>query len=352
MGSKEVTQHEIIQDLRRVTIELEGNISEDEYFRPGRGQFSHDQIKRSFISFGVALIAAGIRRPEAQPKKKDKPFRHKPRKMEGHFIHDLDLDALFERAGNPEFLRCIAWGDLHRKYADPHALDVSLQVLEDQQPDIHLIGGDFIDAEGISHWENEGMEPRRFVPECKQARDTLAEIVRLTPNTTTRIYLEGNHEDWINQAQAAKMPEFFDGIDELGYDLTLAGLLKLKDFGYELFPVNHFVKIGKLYTTHGIYTGDAHAKKHLMSLFVSVAYGHVHDTQVYDAKGLEGHLCAFSLGCLCLKNAKFLRGKPNNWVHCNTFIEFFRDGSFNYSQPKIINGQMTFGNKIYRSRVK
>lgn len=235
----------------------------------------------------------------------------------------------------------------HVPYQDEPALSSMLKFFEYYRPDAHMIMGDFCDMEGISHWPSSELKPRRLVPELLEAKALIKRIVDSTVDCTTRIYLTGNHEDWLDQACTAQMPQLFDGLPQLGVELTLSKLLDLEGFEYQLYPLNHIVRIGKAGFTHGLYTGGSHAKKHLSVLKTNIYYGHLHDTQSHNETSIDGPMEAHSLGCLAKLDAKFLKGKPNNWVHSFGVFEFFPDGSYTFMCPKIINGKMSYNGIIF-----
>lgn len=270
----------------------------------------------------------------------------KVEKIQGFYRHVVNLEELFARAGNPPSLKVSAQPDTHAKFMDRQAVDCYLKFLAWYQPDVHIILGDFVDCEGLSHWEPDDLKPRRLVPEMKTARDLLSRIVELTPKCSTRIYLEGNHEHWIEKA-LCEMPELFEGLAELDIEINLNSLLALKKFHYELFPLNHLVQIGKAHFTHGIYTPAHHAKKHLDTFKTNIYYGHLHDTQETNQTSVDGPMEAASLGCLCRLDAKFLKGRPNNWVHAHGVFEFFPDGTYTFMKVRIINGRMSFAGQIF-----
>lgn len=274
----------------------------------------------------------------------------KKEQIQGFFRHTLDLSELFKRAGNPAILKMSAMPDTHCKYRDHSAVRAYMKFLKYFAPDVHLILGDFADCEGISHWPSDSLEPRRLIPEMKEARQLLGEIVEATPTATTRIFLEGNHENWIQQA-FTRMPELFDGLEDLGIELNLKTLLALEKYGYELFPLNHIVTIGKANFTHGIYTGPGHPKKHLSVFKDNMYYGHLHDVSESNETSMNGSVHAASLGCLCKLDAKFLKGKPNNWVHASGVFEFFPDGSYNFYKPLIYSGRMAFNGQIFDGNI-
>lgn len=281
--------------------------------------------------------------------KLEKRYKHicsRVEKLQAFNVHVLDLDEMFERAGNPPSLKLSGMPDTHVKFMDKRAVMSYLKFLEWYKPHVHLIFGDFADCEGISHWPSDDLTPRRLVPEMHQARNLLEQIIKVTPNTSTRLFLTGNHEDWIEKS-FANMPEFFEDIASLGVDLTLKKLLDLDKYEYKMFPVNDLVRIGKSHFTHGIYTGDAHAKKHLSVFKCNIYYGHLHDAQVYNETSIYGPMEAASNGCLSRLDAKFLKGKPNKWVHGSGCWEFFRDGSYTRYFVPIYHGRSSFCGEVF-----
>lgn len=340
--------HEIVSDIKRVASELGRVPTRDEYLADGVGKFSKHKIVVTFGGYAPAVKAAGLSTPSLS--RKQKKFRYEPQRIQGFFVHVLDLKELFRRAGNPEVLKLVAQPDTHVPYHDPGAMGAFRKFLKYYKPNVHMIMGDYVDCEGISHWPSSDLEPRRLIPEIVAARKLLGQIVEDSPSVSTRIYLAGNHEDWIAQAKGAKLPELFDGLAELFPDLdpNLSNLLGLEDLEYELFPVNHLVRIGKANFTHGIYTGGSHAKKHVDMFKGNIYYGHLHDAQSHNVTSMDGPMEAQSLGCLCRLDAKFLKGKPNNWVHSFGVFEFFPDGTYTGIVPKIIEGRFSFNGKVFQ----
>lgn len=314
------------------------------------------QLRKHYKTYEKLLLDAGLQlnvsrldldpRLESKLLKKYKSICSKKELIQGFFRHTLDLEKMFELAGNPNVLKVSVQPDTHVKFRDVPAVKSYLKFLEYYQPDVHLILGDFPDCEGISHWPNSSLEPRRLIPEMKESRALLQEIVGVTKKATTRIYCEGNHEDWINQG-LARMPELFDGLEELGMEINLSKLLNLDGFGYELFPMNHLVQIGRAHFTHGIYCGTHHAAKHLSTFKDNVFYGHVHDNQSFNSTSMGGNIEAAASGCLCRLDAKFLKNKPNNWVHGHVVFEFRRDGNYSRHFMHILNGVSSYNGTVF-----
>lgn len=333
-------QHSIVSALKELALEL-GRIPEmaDTI---GRGNL-YSSILTAFGSHSVAIKAAGLNRRPV----KEKKIVYKTNKLQGHIVHELKLRDLFDRAGNPYVLRGTFQSDTHIPNHDPKALGAYLKFLEWYKPHFDLIGGDLMDMAPMSHWPSDDAKPRRFKDDRRDTIDFLLKKIQiLGDHCKTKIYLSGNHEDWLNQALAHKVPEFYDGMEGA---LHLKELLHLDDIGYDWIGVNEFLKIGKLFFTHGLYTSSGHAKKHLDQLKCSIVYGHLHDTQTHNQTSISGSMESFSTGCLCKLDAPFLKGKPNNWVHSFGVIEIFRNGDFNVVLPRIRNGLLTFGKRIFKA---
>lgn len=347
--AENVEKHRIISELRQLSISL-GRVPTVAEFQQV-ANCPNKTLRHYFGSFDELIKAADVSfdKPHVNYENLTKRYNSlcsRMEKIQGFFVHTLDLEDLFRRAGNPEVLKLQAWPDVHVKFRDVAAVNCATKFLSYYNPHIHLFWGDFADCEGLSHWEPKDLAPRRIVPEMKESRALLQQIVDASPQTVARIFCEGNHERWITEA-FARFPQLFDGLDELGIDVSVRSLLGLDKFGYELYPLNHLVRIGKAHFTHGMYCGTHHAKKHLDVLKCNVFYGHLHDTQEANQTSIYGPIEAASGGTLARLDAKFLRGLPNNWVHSVSNFEFFRDGSFNRYKILIKDGKTAYNGIVF-----
>lgn len=317
-----------------------------------QGRFPRVNLDLLFGTYDSLLVASGLVKKSdfisLESKDKPKKFKYKKTQIESFNVSEIDLNDLFEKAGNPEILRIVAQPDTHVAHIDQKAITAFMMFLKWYRPHGHIIMGDFLDAEGISHWENDSLKPREFIPEVVKARELLSQISEIIdPTCIFKAYLKGNHEDWINQAMASKLPTFFNGLDELGLMPDLVKLLDLEKFKYDFIDMNHILKIGKAHFTHGLYTGNNHPKKHLDVIKDNIYYGHLHDIASHQQPSIGGMIEAASLGCLCDIQAKFLKGKPNNWVHGFGIFEFFRNGYFSRYQIRIFNGSFSYNGKVF-----
>lgn len=351
MSSKKYSDHELISLMK---THFPDKVPAQVEFCRETG-IGSSTIRRRFQSYQKFLDACGngsyykAEKSEISEKmlKKFRAICSKKEQIQGFFRHIIDLEDMFLRAGNPPSLKGIGLGDVHVKYLDPAAFHCMLQFAKWYNPHWFLIIGDFADCEGISHWDSNTLEPKRLIPELKKARKVLEAIEAHTPNASTRIFCEGNHENWIQQA-LLKMPELFEGLDELiDVKIDVPTLLGLEKYGYNFFPLNHFVKIGNIHFTHGIYTASNHTKKHLDVLKANIEYGHLHDRQEHNQTSMEGSMDAGCMGCLCRLDAQFLKGKPNNWVHLINVYEIFPDGTYTKMKPQIKNGKVSIMGNVF-----
>lgn len=265
-------------------------------------------------------------------------------------VHDLNIASMFRRSGLKanQTLRMVAQPDTHVPHHDPIALNAFNKFLNYYKPHAYVNLGDFLENEPSSHWDSKTPKARRLVPEIKEAKAVLSETLSAAGKQLKhKVFLMGNHEDWTDQLLTAKIPEIYDGLEDLGISLALPEMLGLAKMGFNVVPINEVLKVGHAHFIHGYYTGDQHSKKHLQVFGVNVYYGHLHDVQSYSGVSVDGLREAMSLGCLRTLNAQFLKGKPNNWSHAFGVFEFRSDGSYTRYCPIIINGKFSMNGVLF-----
>lgn len=352
--------HELVSAIKELASELKKVPTRAEFEEHFPG--AHYRMGK-FGGYSVLLQAAGLSTYDARramkagsDEGKQTKWKYSPARVDPNVLKNavtLNLKHLFKKAQNPKTLKVVCMPDTHLKNADAAALECFVKYVTWAQPDVLMIMGDFLDAGGLSHWDSDSFEAKRIVPECLQGRAFLTRLKKLLHKTTTWIYLEGNHEDWINQFLVhGANPQLFDGLEELGMNVNLVKLLTLDELGFEFFKVNQIVRIGKAGFTHGLYTGDAHAKKHLSKVKGTIFYGHLHDGQSYEDTSMDGPVEAQSFRCLCDLNPKFLKGRLNNWSHGFGELEFFPDGSFTKVLRQIVDGKTTANGRVFDGNEK
>lgn len=289
------------------------------------------------------------------PRMRPKNFKYKPPKLENFTVHDsAKMRDLFKMAKLPEdgVFRVLVQPDTHVPEHDDQAVSAFLKFAVDYKPHGYINLGDFMEMGSVSHWDPKDAKPRRFAPEAKAAREMLKRIdVAMGPQCIYKRFLIGNHEDWLDQYLVNKVPEFFDGLEDLGVNLRVQDLLLLKDLGYRVIPLNEVLRLGDLHFIHGYYTNKYHAFKHLEVFGCNLMYGHLHDVQSYSGVYVKGIREARSIGCLRLLNAPFMKGRPNNWTHAFGIVEYRIDGTYTPYVPYIVDGRFSYNGKVYDGRI-
>jgi len=219
--------------------------------------------------------------------------------------------------------------DLHYPLQDNLLWKNILKEIRSFQPDILVLGGDNMDMSAVNHWLHDKGRIRQL--EGKRIQDEyngfskviLNPLEKLLSPNCRKIWLDGNHEKWIELA-----------IDQNpqgeGY-WEIESNLHLKEKEWEIVPYGKFTKVGKLYLIHGQYTNMYHARKTVDIFEKSVLYGHDHTYQIFTKStpvDNEAH-SGIAIPCACGLNPDYQGNKPSAWV--NGFVEFFiqPNGNFN-----------------------
>ena len=259
--------------------------------------------------------------------------------------------------------RVILLPDFHYPHHNKLAVKATFQFIQWFKPHIVVILGDALEMDAINHWQRDKgnrkfFENKRLLQEYEGFdRDILTPLDKLCENSNKRrkkvrkIFMGGNHEDWIN-VLFNKFPEF-EGM------LEPEIALKLKERNWEWIPfiqigeqgnvTRGIVRFGKLNVFHGTYYNKYHASKTADEYSKSCAYAHTHDIQSYTKEFADdlGYHTAQSIGCLCDRSPAFKWGKANRWVNAFGVLYVREDGMYNLYVPIIIRGKFTFADKEF-----
>lgn len=328
------------------------DVSSAEFWSVADGKVPEWQVRK----LGGFTNIRGVMYPpkyiaQKSPAKASKKIKINPFPKLEHFkCHDDGLSNIFKLCGlkHTDVLRIVVQPDTHCPDHDEPAINSFCQFLKWYKPHGLINLGDFLEMEAVAHWPATHAEPRRLVPDIKVSQEVLSRIgAAAGPQCRYKRFLIGNHEYWLEQYLVNRIPEVLDGLEELGADLTLNGLMRFEDYGYETVPLNEILRVGDLHFIHGYYTGKHHAAKHLSVFGVNLMYGHLHDVQSHSEVSVKGLHEAMSLGCLRTMNARFLKGKPNNWSHSFAIVEMRHDGHYTRYMPIIVEGKFTFNGVMF-----
>jgi len=239
--------------------------------------------------------------------------------------------------------------DIHHPYHDKACMNAVFSFLKDYGKKLSwlILNGDAMDCETVSHWMKDKareLEGKRVKKDYKSFdEEILTPLENSVSPSCKKVYMIGNHEDWIDQA-ISKTPAL-EGYYEVGTNLNF------KERGWIEVPLNGSYNLGHLTVLHGLYTNKYHAAKTL-DIFggKSIVYAHTHDkqshTKVTPLEIKDVHE-AVSIGCLCNRNPTYGKNKPNKWVHAFGIVYIMPDGQFNLYVPNIINGKFIWNGKIY-----
>lgn len=214
--------------------------------------------------------------------------------------------------------------------------------IKDFRPDELVIGGDFLDCEPLSHWiinKKRKVEGQRILADYEMANKELDYYEKYCKAI---IYLEGNHEQWVEQ--------YLDDHPEVEGILEVKKNLRLDERKIKYLPYNKLYKMGKLYGTHGTYTSKYHANKHLTSFGCNLVYGHKHQPQsdMLNMKMTEPYK-AWAIGCLCGHEPNYMNNKPANWMNGFAIAYVGDGGRFNLYPVDIVKGQfISPDGKVYK----
>jgi hypothetical protein len=246
---------------------------------------------------------------------------------------------------------CLA--DIHYPLVHRPTLNAILDFLSKVKVDGIIFQGDQLDMQNISHHTRgkPGLRSRSgYLRDVKGfERDILNPVEALLKKDCERYWIIGNHEDW-EQDLINEQPELEELIDH-------KRILDLDRRGYEVIPLGHCIRLGKLTIIHGeILSGIGNqaggypARKAVQLYAGNVLAAHTHSPQVYtqvspvdcDQKW-QAYISPIVGAC----NPGYLRNRPTGWLNGFSLVELHSDGTFNLYLITIIKGKFSFGGIMY-----
>lgn len=209
------------------------------------------------------------------------------------------------------------------------AIRSMIEFAADFQPHTFRIMGDGLNCGPISHWNKTkklSNENLRMADEYAGfLRDVLDPLDKALPKACRKEYLEGNHEDWVNQA-LENDPEL-KGLIEIPINLRLA------ERGWHWLPLGTVVRQGKWYGIHGHeLSGGKHAVENAVKDYErSLRVWHNHTFGACtksSAVDLNDIKTGVSVPGLCDRAPNYGRKGPNRWMHGFNFGWSWAGGYF------------------------
>jgi len=232
--------------------------------------------------------------------------------------------------------------DLHVPYQHEPTVDIIFQVAKDLKPDHIVLIGDCIDAEYLGSWTKDTVEEGIYktLEEIEQFREDFYKPLKNICPEANYYWTGGNHD----------MQRIKDAINDLPEREKIIDLEK--EFpDITMCEYNEYIKIGKLYYTHGTYHNKYHARKHVDAYQSNVMYGHTHSVQSFTKHTRTDRepVKAMSIGAACELNPDYMKNRPSSWVNAFAVVNYREDGSFSAHINEVIKGESIFNGKHYTS---
>lgn len=243
--------------------------------------------------------------------------------------------------------------DLHYPAYSKGTWDAMMEFLKDAKPAGFIFGGDQFNNEEISH-HTRGKpfyrERASFKRNTTGFTREILEPLESSLKNAKRVWIIGNHDDWEHQLIECQ-PELegvIERVDEL----------KLVERGWQVVPLGHSYRLGELNVIHGeILTGIGNqagaypAKKALDIYAGNVLAGHTHAPQSIakiSPVEVKKKYMAWIAPIVGAVNASYLRNRPTAWMNGFTVVEMRGKGLFNLYPVIVIDGEFTYGEKLYK----
>jgi len=265
-------------------------------------------------------------------------------------IHKMPVKDLFKAAGlkKNEVLRTVVIPDKHFPQHCKKTHKATVDFVKYYQPHVLLSIGDWFEMGPVSHWQgnvNFGLLREELEGGVKLL-EGLAEDCG--DSLIYKAMMLGNHELWYKRLISKQAPGLRKFLKQSGMDIHFANVSGLEDAGYEVFGYNEGLDLGDTVYTHGIYTNDAHAKKHVDCVGKTVLYGHTETQQLYTKINASGVTQGVSLGTQRDEGqCEFMNNRPSNWVTAVGIVEYMSCGTSTIYNPKITNGKFCYDGTVF-----
>lgn len=246
-------------------------------------------------------------------------------------------------------LTAVSAFDIHYPETDFPTLNAIKSFLRGNKVGLFVFGGDNLHCESISH-HTKNKPMYRTLGQMKKEldgfkRQVLDPIDVLLPKGCEKVWLTGNHEDWLEQ-MLEEQPELAGLLDFGEY-------LELTARGWSVKPQGGSFKKGHLKWIHGDVLSGGHVQKALNTYVENIVYGHFH-TAASGTKILphskRQKWQAWATGCVGRLDSKYLKNSPTGWLNQFAITEFRERGFFNHYPVTVFDGKFTYGGKTYGGR--
>ncbi len=241
---------------------------------------------------------------------------------------------------NPKYKKVLFVSDIHAPYHDPKAINALIAFANWYKPDVVFYMGDLIDFYAISHFVKDPVRAIKLQSEVDSAVKVLRQINNAV-NGSQKFFLQGNHEARMQKYLWTVSPE----LSSL-HGLRVENLLRLSEFGIKYIQDGK-IKFRGMVVKHGTivrkFSGYT-AKGELEMTGVSGVSAHTHRLAIYTQSNEANDFMWMECGCLCKRNADYLKGNVPNWQQ-GFGVGYYKEGSrrFHIERVPIIKGRAMYG---------
>lgn len=291
----------LLEDMQRIagdaTLSPTGSCTRACYRK--YGFYPASMIESEFGTFGAAQKLAGLKDSRTIASEKSRSARKAEDSEMRHAVISEFLPHKAEPVKIPkgvERIRVVTGSDFHGPECDPFALDVFMDTIKRQQPDMIVLNGDVYDFIELSRYSHNPNQMPALQEELDWVAENIFERVRKAAPKARIIMVIGNHEERLTK-YLCDVAQPLAGLRCLSF----GELLQLEKFGIELVfgdanirPGNRteFAEKGYLKVAHHIFThGDSIGKHHTSDELrkwggFSGTSGHTHRAQISTAPTL------------------------------------------------------------------
>lgn len=238
--------------------------------------------------------------------------------------------------------------DLHYPFQHKHAIQATMESLEDQKPDMVILGGDVFDCYLLSRFNHSPSRQITLRDEIESAAGLFGWLDQITRRV---VFMMGNHDHRLD-AFMRSHPALYDHPD-----LTLRKLARIPEHWEYVENQGHY-KVGAVNFAHGDekgreYFGKYPARRLLEMWHDNFVCGHLHRFDSAWMKTLQGRTVEVHFNGHLSDETKAAReyvSRPS-WQMGYTWFDIYDepDGPFEISQRVMRDGRMLAAGRLYGS---
>jgi hypothetical protein len=234
--------------------------------------------------------------------------------------------------------------DIHAPYQDKKIIQLFAAVVSDFKPHgITDLGDTCNYASYSAHGGRHDEEPHPKVSEDHTEANISYDLIYGAAPKAVKRRIKGNHDDWQRQW-------IMENNKQSGGIILQNDALQLRKRGFKEENIREYgewLKLGKLYLTHGWRAGVNAVRQHLTTDYhCNFAMGHIHKSDTATSSNMEGKtMQGYAVGCGCKLDFKYAKSKNVN--HGFALCYILPDGNFTFTNYVINNYRVIVEGTLY-----